>query len=259
MCGSASLGGEIASLRLLAPFFGSSTIVWANTIAVVLLALSLGYYLGGRLADRHPHLRGLCSMIGVAALLYAIVPIVASPFLRVSVKLVDASSFGTLAGSLISVIVLVALPMTLLGAVSPWALRLALHDVDHSGRVAGRLYAISTAGSLLGIMLATLVLIPFAGSRRTFFVFALALALIAAFGVARGAVRRGAGRDRHRRASCRSDRYSPRRRATRSCTKVKRRSSTSASWRRSNKDVLPRAEPVERRSLDVPSRHLSHR
>jgi spermidine synthase len=185
VCGSASLGGEIASLRLLAPFFGASTIVWANTIAVVLLALSLGYFLGGRLADRHPHLRGLCSMIGVAALLYAIVPIVASPFLRVSVKLVDASSFGTLAGSLLSVVVLVALPMTLLGAVSPWALRLALRDVVHSGSVAGRLYAISTAGSLVGIMLATLVLIPFTGSRRTFFVFAIALAVIAAIGIAR--------------------------------------------------------------------------
>lgn len=185
VCGSASLGGEIAALRLLAPFFGSSTIVWANTIAVVLLALSLGYFLGGRLADRHPHMRGLCSMIGVAALLYAIIPLVASPFLRVSVRFIDSTSFGILFGSLVSVIVLVALPMTLLGAVSPWALRLALRDVVHSGSVAGRLYAISTAGSLLGIMLATLVLIPFTGSRRTFFAFAVALAVIAAIGIGR--------------------------------------------------------------------------
>ena len=185
VCGSASLGGEIASLRLLAPFFGASTVVWANTIAVVLVALSVGYFIGGRLGDRHPHLRGLCTMIGVAAALYAIVPIAARPFLTVSVNLVDASSAGTLIGSFVSVVVLVALPMTLLGAVSPWALRLAIRDVEHSGTVAGRLYAISTAGSLIGIMLATLVLIPFAGSRRTFFFFAIALGLVAVAGAGR--------------------------------------------------------------------------
>lgn len=185
VCGSASLGGEIASLRLLAPFFGASTVVWANTIAVVLVALSIGYFLGGRLGDRHPHLRGLSTLIGAAAVLFAIVPIAARPFLDKSSGLINSSSAGTLLGSLLSVIVLVALPMTLLGAVSPWALRLAIRDVDHAGEVAGRLYAISTAGSLVGVMLATLVLVPFAGSRKTFFFFAVALAIIAAIGAGR--------------------------------------------------------------------------
>ena len=185
VCGSASLGGEIASLRLLAPFFGASTVVWANTIAVVLVSLSIGYFIGGRLGDRHPHVRGLCTLIGAAALLFAVVPIVARPFLDKSSGLINSSSAGTLLGSLLSVVVLVALPMTLLGAVSPWALRLAIRDVDHAGTIAGRLYAISTAGSLIGVMLATLVLVPFAGSRKTFFFFALALAIIAAIGAGR--------------------------------------------------------------------------
>jgi spermidine synthase len=182
VCGSASLGGEIAALRLLAPYFGASTVVWANTIAVVLVALSVGYFVGGRLGDRYPHLRGLCTLVGGAALLFAVVPIAARPFLERSSNLIDSSSAGTLIGSLLSVVVLVALPMTLLGAVSPWALRLAIRDVDHAGTVSGRLYAISTAGSLIGTMLATLVLIPFAGSRKTFFFFALAMAIVAALG-----------------------------------------------------------------------------
>src|SRR6266576_1677718 len=68
--GAASLGAEIAAARLLAPWFGASTIVWANTIATVLVALSAGYWVGGRLADRDPTLRGLSRIVlGAAGLL----------------------------------------------------------------------------------------------------------------------------------------------------------------------------------------------
>ncbi len=181
--GSASLGAEIAAARLMAPFFGASTIVWANTIGVVLVALSVGYWIGGRLGDRHPHLRGLCLLVMGAAVLLAIVPFIARPFFDVSVDALDSVSAGAFVGSLIGVLFLVAVPVILLGACSPYALRLAVPDVEHSGRVAGRLYAISTAGSLLGTMLAALVLIPFAGTQRTFLAFAAALALVAALGL----------------------------------------------------------------------------
>ncbi len=181
--GSASLGAEIAAARLMAPFFGASTIVWANTIGVVLVALSVGYWIGGRLGDRHPHLRGLCLLVMGAAVLLAVVPFVARPFFDVSVDALDSVSAGAFVGSLIGVLFLVAVPVILLGACSPYALRLAMPDVEHSGRVAGRLYAISTAGSLLGTMLAALALIPFAGTQRTFLAFAAALALIAALGL----------------------------------------------------------------------------
>jgi len=181
--GSASLGAEIAAARLMAPFFGASTIVWANTIGVVLVALSVGYWIGGRLGDRHPHLRGLCLLVAGAAVLLAVVPFVARPFLEVSVEALDSVSAGAFVGSLIGVLFLVAVPVILLGACSPYALRLAVPDVEHSGRVSGRLYAISTAGSLVGTMLAALVLIPFAGTQRTFLAFAAALALIAALGL----------------------------------------------------------------------------
>ena len=78
---------------------------------------------------------------------------------------------------------LIGVPVVMLGACSPWAIRLAVPDVEHSGEVAGRLYAISTAGSLLGTMLSALVLIPFAGTQRTFLVFALVIALVAASGL----------------------------------------------------------------------------
>jgi spermidine synthase len=177
--GAASLGGEIAAARLLAPWFGDSTLIWANTIATVLLALSAGYWLGGRLADRQPSVTRLSGIVLAAAGLFALVPFVAGPFLRTSVEAFDSFSAGAFVGSLIAVLVLIAVPMLLLGTVAPYAIRLAVVRVEEAGAVAGRLYAISTLGSLTGVFLSALVLIPFLGTRRTFLAVALALALAA--------------------------------------------------------------------------------
>jgi spermidine synthase len=183
--GAASLGAEIAAARLLAPYFGASTVVWANTIGVVLVALSVGYWLGGRVADRRPHLRDLSLVVLAAALLIAAIPFAARPFLGFSVDAFDTVSVGGFAGSLFGVLTLVAVPVILLGAAAPWAVRLAVRDTEHAGEVVGRLYAISTAGSLFGTMLAALVLIPLLGTQRTFLLFAFALALVGAVGLGR--------------------------------------------------------------------------
>ncbi len=181
--GAASLGAEIAAARLLAPWFGASTIVWANTIATVLLALSAGYWVGGRLADKDPTLRGLCRIVLLAAVLLATVPFVAGPFLRVSVDALADVEAGAFVGSLIGVLVLIAVPVLLLGCVAPYAVRLSVERVEDAGRVSGRLYAISTIGSLVGVFASALVLVPFAGTRRTFLVFAIALAVVALIGL----------------------------------------------------------------------------
>ena len=169
----------------MAPFFGASTIVWANTIAVVLVALSIGYWFGGRMADRRPEIGALCLLVLVASVLLALVPIVAQPFLSLSVDAFDDVSLGAGFGSLLGVLALVAIPVLMLGAVSPWAIRLKLESIEDSGQTAGRMYAISTVGSLLGTFLSALLLIPLAGTQRTFLTFALALAIVAAIGLPR--------------------------------------------------------------------------
>src|ERR687894_2157768 len=155
MVGTSTLGAEIAAARLMAPFFGDSTIVWANTIAIVLVALSIGYWFGGRMADRHPTLRALCGTVLVASVLFAAIPFVADPFLSLSVEAFDSYSVGAFAGSLFGVLVLVAVPVLMMGAVSPWAIRLKLRSIEDSGQTAGRMYAISTVGSLLGTFAAS--------------------------------------------------------------------------------------------------------
>jgi spermidine synthase len=181
--GTGSLGAEIAAVRLLSPYFGASTVVWANTIGVVLVALSVGYWLGGRLADRRPDMRGLCLLTLTAASLLALVPFAADPLLGLAVKALDSISAGAFFGSLIAVLALVAVPVLLLGAVSPYAIRLAVSSVEEAGTVAGRLYALSTAGSLVGTLLSALLFIPLIGTRRTFLVFALAIAIMAVIGL----------------------------------------------------------------------------
>jgi spermidine synthase len=167
----------------MAPFFGASTIVWANTIAIVLVALSIGYWFGGRMADRRPNLPALCATVLIASVLMALVPFVAGPFLSLSVDAFDEYSVGTFAGSLFGVLVLVAVPVLMLGSVSPWAIRLKMHAVEDSGEMAGRMYAISTVGSLLGTFAAALLLIPLVGTQRTFLTFALITGVVAAMGL----------------------------------------------------------------------------
>jgi predicted membrane-bound spermidine synthase len=186
--GASTLGAEIAAARLMAPFFGASTIVWANTIATVLVALSIGYWLGGRLADSRPTLDRLARWVLFASGLLALVPLVADPFLELSVSAFDRIAVGAAAGSLFGVLGLVAVPVLLLGAVSPWAIRLSVDRVEDAGRTAGSLYALSTVGSLVGTFLAALLFVPLIGTQRTFLVFAGAVALVAALALPRRAL-----------------------------------------------------------------------
>jgi len=165
--GTGSLATEIAASRLLAPYFGSSTIVWANLIGIVLAGLALGYYLGGKLADRRPEPRLLGLIVLAAAGWVALTPFVARPFLDATVSSLDDASAGAVIGSFFAVLLLFAPAVVLLGMVSPFAIRLAISDVETAGAVAGRFYALSTAGSLLGTFVPALLTIPLVGTQRT--------------------------------------------------------------------------------------------
>ncbi len=179
--GVGSLGAEIAAARLLAPYFGDSTIIWANTIGVCLIALAVGHWLGGRFADRHPHIAGLRVLVLISAALLSIVPLISGPFLHLAIQAFDKIEAGAFVGSLVGMMVLIALPLVLIGAATPWATKLAVTDLDTTGQTVGRLSAIGTGGALVGTFAASLLLIPFVGSQRTFIVFALLMAIAGAY------------------------------------------------------------------------------
>lgn len=186
--GACSLATEMAGARLLAPFFGASNLVWANIIGLILLYLSVGYWIGGRMADRHPHGRRLGQLVLVAAVTIAALPFISRPLFGAAAGAFDGLSAGAFIGSFLGTMALFALPVTLLGAISPWVIRLAVTDVEQSGAVVGRMYALSTLGSLVGTFLPVLVMIPLLGTQRTLIVIAAVLSLAATPLVGRRAV-----------------------------------------------------------------------
>ncbi len=181
--GMTTLGVELSASRLLDPFFGNSLVVWASIIGLMLLYLTAGYTIGGRWADRDPRPSTLYQIAAWGAFLVGLVPFIARPILGWAVQGLAQFDAGLLLGSLVGVLVLFVLPITLLGTVSPFAIRLSLRDVAHGGNTAGSIYAISTLGSLVGTFLPVLLLIPWLGTRLTFFVLAILLLAISLLGL----------------------------------------------------------------------------
>ena len=181
--GMSTLAIELTASRLLGNVFGTSNLVWANVIGLMLLYLSVGYFLGGRLADRHPNPRNLFRLVLWAAFFSALIPLLSRPILQGAASAVINVDAVVVVGAFLSVLVLFAGPVTLLGCVPPFAMRLAIDDLSMTGQVSGKIYAISTLGSLLGTFLPVLVFIPEIGTRNTFLLFAALLYLMSLAGL----------------------------------------------------------------------------
>ncbi|CAA9562615.1 MAG: Spermidine synthase-like protein [uncultured Thermomicrobiales bacterium] len=182
--GLSSIGAELTVSRLIAPYFGSSTFIWATIIGITLAFLSLGYWIGGRLADRRPSARVLFAITAVAAIAIGLVPILARPILGSSLVAFQNLDVGAFYGALVGTLLLLAVPVTLLGFVTPYVIRLRMHDVRSAGETAGSIYALSTAGSIAGSFLPVLIFIPILGTARTFLVLALLLIVPSLVGLA---------------------------------------------------------------------------
>lgn len=181
--GMTTLAVEISASRLLGTVFGTSNVVWANIIGLILIYLSAGYFIGGRWADRSPHNATFYKILAWGAFAAGLVPVVAKPVLRMAANAVQQLDAVIMAGSFLGVLVLFSVPVTLLGCASPFAIRLALEDRLMAGQVSGRIYAISTLGSIVGTFLPVLWLIPAIGTARTFLLFSMLLLVVALIGI----------------------------------------------------------------------------
>jgi spermidine synthase len=171
LSGAVLLGVEIAASRVLAPFFGNSLFVWGALIGVVLAGLSVGYWAGGALADRLPATQLLASVMGAGAGAVLAVPLLDDPVLEAVVRWDP----GPRLDPLLAAVLLFGAPSVLLAAVTPIAVRLRARSLARIGRTAGRLFSVSTAGSIAGTFATAFFLIPEFGTDQLLAVAAAAL------------------------------------------------------------------------------------
>ncbi len=176
VCGAVVMVYEITGARLLAPHIGTSTYIWTSLIGVILAALSLGYWLGGQAADRGAKLSYLAGVLFLAGGAVAVTIFAGDLLLTV----IAASTLLLQIQAVLAALLLFAPAAVLLGFVTPYAVRLKISSLADSGRVVGRLYAISTLGSIFGTFLAGFYLLPFIGTTRTLYLVAGSLFLLAA-------------------------------------------------------------------------------
>jgi hypothetical protein len=173
--GAVLMGFEMLGSRYLIPYFGGGINTWAGLISVVLCGLAIGYLVGGRLVDREASPRIIGIPVALAAAYLALVPPAADHVLR---WVMDTLGYGAVA-ILFASSILLLVPFSLLGILSPAAVRLLIRSTEESGRVAGVVYGLSTIGNVFGVLFTTFLLIPTIGVRPITYLYAVLLAACA--------------------------------------------------------------------------------
>jgi len=147
---------EISASRILTPVFGSTIYTWGSLIGVILSGLSLGYFLGGKIADSHPRFDKICGIVFSVGLFIIGIPFFASSVVDFSLDILPISQYTPL----LATFLLLMLPSVLLGFVSPYAIKLGTNTLQKVGNISGNLYAIATIGSIFGTFATVFILIP---------------------------------------------------------------------------------------------------
>ncbi|MGE5403637.1 MAG: spermidine synthase [Candidatus Saccharibacteria bacterium] len=179
-CGMSIMAVELAASRLLSTTFSSSTPVWTVIIGLIMAFLSIGNVIGGRLADKYNSKGKLYSLIWLAGLWIAVIPLIGKyvmDLMVIALMWVFPRNL-VVAGSAVSCLILFSLPLILLGIVAPYLVKLGVLSIDDNGKITGEIYAMSTIGSIIGTFIPTFLTIPVIGTSRTFFLFALILNMI---------------------------------------------------------------------------------
>jgi len=178
ICGAVVMILELVGSRMLAPYFGTSIVVWTGLIGVILASMSLGYWWGGKIADKNANYKQFALIIFSAALfiflsaafqLLVLLAIYSIPFFNIYIKTIAAT------------LLLFAPASIALGMVSPYSVRLKIKNINSSGETVGNLYAISTCGSIVGTFLSGFVLITYLSHTIIMFILSFVLILLAVF------------------------------------------------------------------------------
>jgi spermidine synthase len=163
---------EILGTRIIAPYYGTTVYVWSALIAVTLLALTAGYFLGGWISDKRPNFDLLYFIILAAAAAVFTIPFMAPGILKAT------NGLGARAGSFTSAAVLFTVPLLLLGMASPFAVKLSISELKDAGLTTGSLYGVSTIGSFIGAIVTGFFLIPAIGIKAIIDIMTALLVLV---------------------------------------------------------------------------------
>lgn len=179
-CGMSVMAVELSASRLLAPYFGTSSIIWTIIIGLIMISMSIGNIIGGRSADKYNSMGRLFFLIWIASLWIAAIPLFGKYVVTLSVVVLMWVMPNNLlvAGSVLSCLAIFTFPLVILGMVSPYLVKLGVKSMQDNGKTTGKIYALSTIGSIIGTFVPTFFTIPYIGTGKTFFVFGLLLNLI---------------------------------------------------------------------------------
>ncbi len=161
ICGAVLMALEIVGSRVLSPFFGNSVFVWSSLIYLLLISLIVVDKLGGKIADKKPNPKILSAIIFGSGLLIFIIPFIQEPVNNA----VFNYNLGMKISPLIASCILFLLPSILMGAVSPFAVKMSATSIETLGNVSGNISAISTIGNIFGTLFTSFYLIPTIGTK----------------------------------------------------------------------------------------------
>jgi predicted membrane-bound spermidine synthase len=173
LCGAVVMIFELIGSRILGPYFGNSIFVWTSLIGIILGSLSLGYYFGGKISDKNPNLQNFSLIIFISAIFIGITTLIKDNLMSI----LEQNLTDLKISSVISSTILFAPASLLLGMISPYAAKLKINSLNNSGSTIGNLYAISTAGSIVGTFISGFYLIPKFGTNKLLIILILTLTL----------------------------------------------------------------------------------
>jgi predicted membrane-bound spermidine synthase len=174
LCGALDMVLELVAARILSPYVGSSNLIWTTIIGIMLTSMSIGYWVGGKIADKKPDIKVLSLFILIGAFFTSLIPI----FETVLVKPLSAASNQLVLVAIICSAVVFGIPSFILAMVTPFAVKLEDESHDDIGRTSGSVSSLSTIGSIVGTFVAGFLLIPNLGVRMLIVIITVVLFIL---------------------------------------------------------------------------------
>lgn len=171
LCGALTMMLELVAARVLAPYVGSSNLIWTTIIGIMLIGMSLGYWCGGKLADKNPNIKTVSEFLFIACLTTSIIPISEVIIIDNLSKICNE----LIIVAIISAILIFGIPSFMLAAVSPMAVKIKNEEEKAVGKISGKISSLSTIGSIIGTFVAGFILIPNIGVRNIILISSLLL------------------------------------------------------------------------------------